>query len=333
MTNKIEVREGNLEIALLQLLEYGGQIFPGRHGRDGISWVCGNKHIIFWNEKSQKYAELQQMAKELNYPEPELVTGGKLVRHLLAICDIDYKSTYFHPYWQKLAREGQHWHYQHIDPGQHGLCFEIDIKSAYWSSFEKLPSIFLATEKSFIPDGGKLKLLSNIMRVLPKSFRLQFLGTLASHKMHFYKREKIEGKWQIKFDSRNNISYGSLFNSAHKAILSTFQLMQSVHKMHTSCIKRIHTDSFLIEDFLQGQNSLEIMKYLAKQGYDTSCKKYGKAYLKDLNCGFIGRFPIGSKKMALDYARSEGLKISLKNSPEEEELIKLYKEIIPFPII
>lgn len=321
---KKEVREGCLESALLLLSEQGGQVFPGRDGTDGITYLCGSKQIIFWKPKSKKRAELYRLAKTLDYPDPELATGGALVRHCLDIAGVQWKGTYFHPCWQKQAYDGWHWHYEHWIEGRHGFCMEIDLRSAYWTAFANAPSCLLHGLDSWSVDNGALANLDAIMQMCPKWFRLQFLGTIASWKMQFYvKDKKSENPREFVLKTRKQITYGGLFNAAHKAILTVYGDMRRGHQIIGKDCVRCHTDSFLvkIEPGMEWEDRFN--QFIKGRGYELTIKKMGDAWLRDLNCGWIGNYPLGSKRIALDYAKEEGLKLN-RTPPELLERINLH---------
>lgn len=322
-----QIKEGSLETALLELLSKGGQVFPGRDGKDGITYMCGSKQTIYWLPNSLKYKQLYDLAVDLKLSDPELVTGGRLVKHILKICDVRYENTYFHHYYRKLAVKGDHWHYQYYQEGKHGFCYEIDLKSAYWTSFINNKTCLLLAPNCWGGDNGALLNLKALFNDMPKFFRLQFLGTLASWQMKFYTKNSQN---KIILANRKNISYGALFNSTHKAIKDTYNLLKEIHKRLSATCVRCHTDSLLIKKEQNLEQIRTEIGLLQSKGYNVSCKRYGDTWIKDLNTGFVGKFPIGSKKLSLDFAKADGIKLKSKLSSQEEILIEQLKREFEF---
>lgn len=310
MTLKKIVTEGTLETALVHLRDRGGQVFPGRAGSDSITWMLGSRQTIFWKPKSKRRNEIFQLATDLGYPDPELATGGGLVKYVLELAGCDYKGTYFDPHWRNIAKRGEHWHYMHCDKGKHGYVIECDIKSAYWRMFANAPSCLVAGKRTYLDDGGALINLNAIMTETPKWFRLIFLGVLASWRMQYYTRNpdtNSDDTFLLK--ERFQIKYGALFNATHRAIRRLHFVMSEAHEMLEDACVRIHTDGFFIKSTHFASHWLACEEFLMRCGLECGVKRAGDCWLQDINCGWIGTYPVGSRLDASDAIRSAGEKI------------------------
>lgn len=331
MAQKLEEKEGGYSAALSELLEKGGQLFAG-DDKDGCTSVVRGCYVSrFWAANSAKKGRLMEACKEFGYDHYGM-TGGSLCRKIIKeILELPHKNTPFSNIYRNLARKGEHWHYQHLIPGDHGHTMEFDLSSAYMTQFLRLPSMLLVGKDQFIDDNGAMDKLRTIMPLFPKWLRVQFLGVLASHSRTTIIRVPEGNDWGIQKTITPSISYGGAFNAAHRAILRVYRIMENIHKIAGDDCKRIHTDSFLVSQSIPVDKTLKIFEYLESVEQGSQIKAMGRSYFMDLNQGIIGKKLIGAKRETSDNLKSIGYKqdradLSPESEPTWEKIIEGIKQ-------
>lgn len=296
MTKYIE-KEGGYSAALSELIEKGGQLFSGDDTDGCTTIVRGSLVTRFWTPKSAKKGKLIEACQTFGY-EPYGMTGGSLCRAIIKdIIELPFKDTRFSDTYRDIAKKGEHWHYQHIQVGDHGKTIEYDLTSAYMTQFLRLPSMLLMDKDTFADDNGAMERLKDIMPLFPKWLRVQFLGVLASHSRTTTIRVKNGAEWEIKKTITPSISYGAAFNAAHRAILRVWKIMRHIHSIFGEDAKRIHTDSFLISQNVLLSKLRTAFDFLESHEQEIQIKAIGRSCFFDLNEGLIGTKIIGCKPM------------------------------------
>lgn len=313
--------------AYLDVLENGGQLYPG-NGKDSANVIVRGKHCItYWEIGSKRHQETVELAKYFNI-EPYGKTGGRIVRWLINDCfKLPYKSTFWQKRYRGLAKKGTHWHYLHVVERERFFGIEVDLKSAYISSLFAGKSLLYQDGKGFIDDNHCLENLMVITPQLPKWFRLQLLGCLASWRISFLCRDKanpasnlLVQKWY------HNIEYNAAFNCVHRAILRNYKIMEKIHQIGGEYIKRIHTDSFFLDCDVPREKEEAIWNYLEEKGLEWDIKGCGYSYFYDVNSGFIGKKFVGSALEVSDKMREENIK--KKRSSYDDKTMNRFGEII-----
>lgn len=282
--------------AMLHLKRFGGQFYPAK-GRDGTSTIVrGSQVHTFWEENSLNRPKVAQAARDFGF-DPTHATPGRLARWILRdICNLNCSRTDPEKRFIQLAKDGFHWHYTYIEPGRHDYLLEFDLKAAYFTSLMQEKSFFYSLKYGDMPDSGALECLRSIAPAMPKWLRLTLLGTIASHQMTFATLTTgSNGYDELKFTTIRKIDYGAAFNCVHRSILRLYRVMQRVHEMGGSYIKRMHTDSFAFQWDVPESIASQIFDYLDRQGFAYTCKAQGSAFFWNLNEGFIGRHFVGSR--------------------------------------
>lgn len=305
--------EGDYMTACDALLEGGGQLFTsgGKHGPHTL--VRGSNIYTYWPKNSLSRGQLIEACKALDI-NPEGMTGGRLCRLILKdIVGLKHKGTFFSDRHKALAKDGYHWHYTKLIPGQHGNCLEFDIKSAYFSSLFRFPSLLLSNSGKFVSDDGAMENLKALNPLLPKWLRLQLLGVLSAHeRRYFVVKDDGKGK-RMKMVVQHEIAYGQAFNTAHESILNLYKLMQRIDLIAGDYCVRMHTDSFTLKSDLPLEVFDEICELIVNFGSDLWLKKQGHCTFFDLNTGLIGKQCIGAKIACLDELKDSGLEHDFNN--------------------
>lgn len=302
--------QGGYYDALLRLKADGGQLFVGNGKDSAVVVVQGQTCFTYWQKGSKRYQEVKQLAE--NFRLDTLgKTGGRLARWLVSdFLALPYKDTFWQRNYRELAKKGNHWHYMHCEPWKSFIGCEFDLKSAYLSSYFQGKSMLYQSGIGWLDDGGALENLKAINHQLPKWFRLQLLGTMASWKIQFYTRNKLNPDSDIPvLNERKFIDYGAAFNAVHRAILRNYKIMEKIHQIGGEHIKRMHTDSFTLSLECPEKTERKIFDYLESKGLQVDIKNCGKAFFFDVNCGFIGRFFVGSKNDVVELMRENNLKM------------------------
>jgi hypothetical protein len=291
-------------------LENGGQLFCG-NGNDSAN-VCliGKKCYTFWKEGSKRKQEVLELSKYFNIPANGM-TGGRIARWLIdSVLCLPYKDTFWGKNYRNLAKSGQHWHYMHCDCNQKFDGVEIDIKSAYFSSLFASPSLLYQNGRGYSNDNNAMELLKDLYPSLPKWFRLQFLGCLASWRTFYFVRDKHNpSNQELVMKCRQIIKYNAAFNVAHRAILRNYKIMQKIHKIGGSHIRRMHTDSFFLDYDIPESVEKNIWDYVNEKNLTYTIKAFGTAYFWDINTGFIGNKFVGGKLDILEKMRRDEVKM------------------------
>lgn len=301
-------KEGGYSAALTELLEKGGQLFTG-DDKDGCTTIVRGCYVTrFWAPNSAKKGKLIEACKTFGY-DPYGMTGGSLCRKIITdLLELKHKETPFSNTYRKIAVDGSHWHYQHLITGNHGHTIEFDLTSAYMTQYLALPSMLLVGNDQFIDDDGAMEKLKQLMPLFPKWLRVQFLGVLASHSRTTITRVKNGTEWDIKKSISPSISYGGAFNSAHRAILRVYRIMEKIHSILGEHCKRMHTDSFLMSQATPVNLTLQVFEYLESLNQDVQIKAMGRSYFMDLNQGIIGKKLVGNRRETSDNLKEMGYK-------------------------
>lgn len=289
----------------------GGQLYCG-DGKDTANVVVrGNKCYTFWRNDSLMRTKVRELAVSFGF-NPDGMTGGRIARRMLKeIVGLDTSGTYWHKTYRDLAKDGSHWHYMHCDNKKTFWGVELDLKSAYFSSYLSFPSMLYSPSVQYIDDGGAMDNLRELYQHFPKWYRLQVLGMMASWRTFYYCRDKKNPeRVDLVQRHRYNISYGAAFNTVHRAILRNYKIMQRIHKIGGSHIRRMHTDSFFLDADTPQSVANNIKGYLQDKGVSVSCKGYGKCYFWDINTGFIGKRIVGSPPLVIQSMREDGIKMA-----------------------
>lgn len=303
------VKEGDYLFALSHLMEHGGQLFAGRHPGASNCVVNGSRCTTYWEAHSKTRAKVILLSAEFGI-DPTFQTHGRLAKYYLEeILCLPYRGTYFCNDFRKLALEGWHWHYLHNEQGEMGYCFELDVKSAYVSTLLTGKTLLYDKYKGFVNDGGALENLRNSVCLLPKDFRLILLGVLASHSKNFWVRGLAENNESIAMPrSISHISYGAAFNAVHGAILKLYRIMRRAHEIGGEWIARIHTDSLLVKADIPPATLNKLVQHFQRCELELVTKAEGRAYLFDLNSGFIGSKIIGSPRILASHMKASDVK-------------------------
>lgn len=276
------------------LATIGGQLFPSRR-RDGVSTIVKGKECYsFWDANSKSYAKCKLLAEEMNFPH-EHFTPGRVAKFILEeVVGVDPKLGTPDRRFIQLARDGFHWHYQHVIPGYHPYLMEFDLCAAYMTSLVKYESLYFSMNQKTKMETRSIENLRAVLPSVPKWIRLIMLGQMAAHRMTFATMpNRLSGDYSLKYQTINKISYGYAFNRAHQAILRVYRVLQRVHSIGGLSIARCHTDSFAMSPEIDAQAESEIFNYLDDEGFSYSVKAQGSAHFFDLNSGIIGRKFVG----------------------------------------
>lgn len=310
------VIKGEFQAGVRLLHEKGGQLMPVRTEDHPAIHVCGQRVTTIWPPQSRLRGQVMEMAKIVGF-DPDVATTGRIVRHIVEdILKIPYKNIEPDPKFAALARKGNHWHYLHANPGLYSYAVELDVKSAYWSSLMTGKSSLLSPGRLWEDDGGLLEELDSIIGLFPKSVRLAALGGWASWRNSFWVPDRNSSEdWKIIMKSRENIKYGGLFNSSHRAILRTWKFMEAIHKLLGDRVLRIHTDGVVIDcsDGMDWEDSVEELFRLWR--YDYSVKGFGHCWIHDVNSGVLGTKIVGGKRFIIEEAKKAGIKLYPRRQP------------------
>lgn len=320
-----EELEGDYLTAYSDVLEGGGQLYPGT-GNDSPNVVVRGKLVrTYWKPNSRRRAETHDLARWMGV-EPYAATGGRLARHLVEnVLKLPYRTTFWNRRYKELAVKGEHWHYCMVAPNESCMGAEFDLKSAYFTSLAQGKTLLYHEGRGYVDDEGALEMLIELVPHLPKWFRLQLLGCLASWNMQFLTRSKKPGEEGILVQKKVfKISYGAAFNAVHRAILRNYKIMERVHEFGGEHIKRMHTDSFFLSWECPVETEQKIFDYLEKTGCRVDVKGSGRAYFFDLNCGFVGNKLVGSPTDVKENMKIRQIKYPSDYRPDE--VVNRFKE-------
>ena len=310
-------KTGGFLEAMSDVVTSGGQLYCG-NGKDSANVVVrGKKCFTYWQENSKRHGEVIDLCNFLNIPS-EAMTGGRVARYLInEVLKLPYKETYWQKKYRQLAIQGNHWHYYHVIPNETFYGVEFDLKSAYISSLLTMPTLLYEDGRGYIQDNEAMEFLRELTPYLPKWFRLQLLGCVASWKFSFLCRDKNnpENPELIRKEIRK-IGYNAAFNCVHRAILRNYKIMQKVHQIGGKHIKRMHTDSFFLSCECPSSTEENIFEYLSEKGVSVDIKALGRAHFFDLNSGFVGRKFIGAKPEITELMKTNKLKMQRELFPK-----------------
>lgn len=308
------------------MLREGGQVYSSEQKGGANVHVRGCYVNTYWEKDSKQKGKVLEACELFGY-DSYAMTGGRLIRRIIAdIVQLNYQKTRYAKCYEELAKDGGHWHYQFVNPGDNGYCVEFDLKSAYFTSYLQLDSCLLKDANDFLEDGGAMERLRELNKLFPKWMRLQFLGVLASHSKSTITRKQGKEGWEVKLNKFPSIETGYAFNAAHRAILRTYKIMKKVHQIGGEYIARIHTDSFAIKANCPDSVEAELFNFLKTHNQEIAVKGMGRLFLWDLNTGYIGRKTIGQKQEVLTRIREENIHYDKhENVPE---LIARWEHII-----
>lgn len=322
-------------------LSNGGQLYPG-NGKDSASVVViGQKCYTFWKKDSKRRLEVYQLADFFSLPH-EGQTGGRICRWLINdLLDIPYKDTFWSKTYKELAKDGKHWHYLYSLNKQPYWGVEIDIKSAYFASLLNGRSLLFSSKLGYLEDNNALENLRKLIPSLPKWFRLQLLGLIASWRCYFYTKDKQNPTSnELIMKRRFHIGYGAAFNAVHRAILRNYKIMQKIHEIGGEYIKRIHTDGFIMDAHIPENTENTIFQYIADKGLEYSVKGAGRCFFWDVNTGFVGNKFVGAPIDLAELMRKDNIKMASKEKNAEvllrqgafsiKEEKELHNSLIPY---
>lgn len=316
---KIEIVTGDWGDATDHLYKFGGQLFPTRSKEHSISHVRGAISTTFWPAHSPVRGRTMLLADQLGY-DPHTATTSRLAKHVTnTLCQIPHKGTEMGWKWKRLARGGKHWHYLYHQPGLYDWAVELDVKSAYWASFLTGESTLLGPDDRWIDDGGAFEHLKAIMDIAPKTFRVAWLGSVASWRSSWYTRAlDPKGRWTLERKERETWKFGALGSAAHRAIARTWGFMSEVHKLLREDTLRIHTDGVIV-NCTNGMDWEEPLDKLFKAwGLDYSIKGFGHCWIQNSNSCVLGKKVAGIPKQIAEDAKRAGVQVIYDKKPPHE---------------
>lgn len=137
-----------------------------------------------------------------------------------------------HGFNYELLGNDSHCHYLYLASQPQGGAIELDIKSAYFTTFLEQRTMLLndpgeSGKPYFISDGEAIKQLHYINPQLPQWFRFRMLEIISSHELKYCEFDPATGSSQTKVNP-NVIYCGMAFNAAHKAMYTVYQTMATV---------------------------------------------------------------------------------------------------------
>jgi len=301
----------------------GGMLYEPKTIEHHTTIRVGSHTHTFYPPNSYPVAQARQLAKQFGLPDELVIhmTASRLSRwYIDNILRLPYQNTFWARDYQDLAKQGYHWHYLYAEPGRHGHCFEIDLKSAYATAWVNRPSLlFDHRYQRFLKDGGAVNRLKEDLPYLPKWFRLALLGVISGHCMRFKVHKKGASGYYPEEKIQNRISYGAAFNAAHIAVWKVYNVMQELHKIFGSHVKRAHTDGMIISIDATGDETADIAhEFIREKGFEYSLKASGQTWVKNVGEGICGGKCFGQKQSVLKEAYKEGFlpsteKLSVKD--------------------
>lgn len=280
--------------ALDCLQSIGGQLFPGKR-RDSTSTVVAGKCVYtFWEPNSKNYHKCAALAADIGFPH-EHFTSGRIAKFLLeSVCGINPNYGTPDPVFVKLASDGFHWHYTHVETGYHPYLIEFDLCAAYATSLVQFDSPYFAMNQKITEGHSEMASLRVVLETVPKWMRLILIGQMATHRMTFATMpNRVSGDFTLKWNTIRRIKYGYAFNRTHQAILRVYRVLQRIHSISDIWCKRIHTDSFALSADTPVETESKVFEYLDSTGFRYSVKAQGSSHFFCLNSGIIGRKFVG----------------------------------------
>jgi hypothetical protein len=310
---------GTFERGIQLLHEKGGQLMPQRSPDHPTTHVRGGVVTTYWPPASRVRGLVTSLATQVGYDQ-ETATGGRICRHIADdIIGVPYKGTDWSQKWFRLAKGGNHWHYLYAKPGLYDYAIEIDVKSAYWSSFMSGKSTLLRGDGTWIDDGGALADFGTLMDTLPKWLRVSMMGGFASWRKEYYMKPKNpQNGWELEHKTSTYIKTGALFNSTHRAIAKVWKFMQALHNLLGDDCLRIHTDGVIINCSHNMDFEVPMEELFKKWGFDYTVKGFGHCWIHDVNSVVLGQKIAGSKRYIRDEMVSQGIKVNLGKLPPRD---------------
>lgn len=234
-----------------------------------------------------------------------------------------------------------HWHFTHLHPtNPKGYGIELDGKSMYLTAFKQEQTMFWYdpgydkkqdkwSSCCWLGDMGAMNKLREFSAVMPKWFRLQLVGILASHSKTYTFLDKETGQPTTGHDWNGAIEYGAAFNLSHKIIYNVYRVMADLSLMlgariwlgdkysctieeeaEKSRLIRAHTDCWtLFADKTTEDEEADFLEELTKRGFLVACKGFGNCYYWDTERGILGNKPvIGDTVEIIQLMRQDGVK-------------------------
>ncbi len=299
-------------------IKNGGQLFCG-NGKDTASvCVVGSNCYTFWAADSKRKQQVYELASYFGL-EPDAQTGGRIARWLIdELIEIPYSKTFWNRTYRNLAKSGTHWHYLHCDCKQQFYGFEVDLKSAYFSSLFSFPSLLYQPEIGYLDDAGAMDNLKSLYEHFPKWFRLQLLGCISTWRSFYYCRDKHSpDSKELVMKTRYFIKYNAAFNVVHRAILRNYKIMAKIHQIGGKYIRRIHTDSFFVDYDIPESIERRLWEYVESKRLKYSIKGFGSCFFWDVNTGFIGNKFVGASIDVAARMRTDEIKMKSKETNEK----------------
>lgn len=321
---------GNLPEAIELVRTRGGRLYAGKYRDSSHTVVIGNECYTFWSPKSKSRAQVYELCRQFNVPTKGQ-TGARLARWVIEeLIELPFKRTYWDRIYRNVAKSGEHWHYNYVNPNKHFYGVEFDLKSAYFNSLFAGQSLLYSPRLKYLNDNGALERLKDLTPMFPKWFRLQLLGIMASWRYTYMVRPKnMSPNSELITKVSHHIGYGAGFNAVHRAIIRNYKIMRQVHRIGGKYIERMHTDSFLLNIECPENIEQDIHSYLEEKKVETDIKTAGYSYFFDLNTGYVGKSFIGAKVDVLARMRQEQIKMKrdggynvVLSKYEQQELIK-----------
>lgn len=302
---------GSFADALIFLCNNGGLLFKGR-SQDHPNVVVRGSHVhTWWPSRSGLRGQVTEACNTFGF-DPEHATAGRLARFILKeIVRLPEDESGWDGHYLRIARQGWHWHHMHCTPGYHGPCGEFDIKGAYAASLLSGESFLYDRKRGYLDDSGALENLRNLLPVIPKWLRMVLLGVVASYELSAYTLDKSNPEGNLKEIKIRKVSHGAAFNAVHLAILRLYGDMAKILEIGEDDIVRTHTDCFWMKLSIEETVEEKIWKYLKKRGYEIACKRFGNAFLEDVNCGVIGGHRVGVPDRLRDLKERQQEKMRL----------------------
>lgn len=308
-------------------LQNGGQLFVG-NGKDSANVVViGSNCYTFWKADSKRLLEVKDLALQFGI-NPEGQTGGRIARWIIDdLLKLPYEKTFWSKTYRNLAKSGKHWHYLYCQEKESFWGLEIDLKSAYFSSLFSFKSMLFHPLTGYLSDNNALDNLKILYPQFPKWFRLQFLGCLSSWRVFYFCRDKtLKDSKELIQKQRYFIKYNAAFNVAHRAILRNYKIMKKLHEIGGKHIRRIHTDSLLVDSAITLEVEQRLFAYIEDKGLKYSIKGFGRCFFWDVNTGFIGNKFVGAPIDVSDNMRAMGLKMASKR--KNNEVLEDYEVLV-----
>jgi len=275
---------------LMERARREGVLFRNRTDLDSASLVVGKKVYLWrtdWN--SDRYKGLIDVCIKFNLDadletlSPSLV-AKKFCAQVLQIPPIPRGISKLP---KKYCEDRKYWHYLYYKRGAYSYSWELDIKSAYMSYLLSNPSPYYYPRLGYREKPLLRSCLAELMKEIPKPFRLMLFGFWSSNIITGEKWEgtPTSGRW-MKFTIPKVFS-APIFNACHLAMKDLYEDMNSVKtSLGTACV-RCHTDSFLITPEIERKQLISAFYPLMERRIKVAIRGVGESILYDVNNGLI----------------------------------------------